>query len=55
MIKKVDPLTRIKILFGYCKGLKLSGDWIKDKMSITREMTTKLQEITDKKMSKNDK
>ena len=42
MIKEVDPLTRIERLSSYYKGLKLSRNWIKNRMSITRGTTTKL-------------
>ena len=41
MIKGVYPLTEIVRLSGYYEGLNLSVNWIKDRMSITRGMTTK--------------
>ena len=41
MIKEVDFLTGIGKLSSYHKRFKLSGDWIKNKMSTTRDMTTK--------------
>ena len=48
-------MTRIGVLSGYCEGLKLSRNWIKNEMSITHGTTPKLREITDitkKKMKK---
>ena len=41
-------------LFGYYKELKLSGNWIKNGISITHGTTPKLREITgiiEKKMT----
>ena len=38
-IKEVDLLTRLGRLFGYHKIFKLSGDWVKNEISTTREMT----------------
>ena len=45
----MDPLTGIRRLSSYYKRFKLIEDLIKNRMSITNGMTTKLLEITGKK------
>ena len=55
MVKEVDPLTGIRVLSSYYKGLELFGNYIKNEMLITHKMTTTLWKITSIQKKKKQK